>query len=100
MSQQTSKVRIENEASQTINPSTAELQSKMLNALGYGKKVRVDKAGGGITYVGIAEAGSATSAASWKILRVSKSGTVTAIDHANGEVAEDKVWDNRLSYTY
>jgi hypothetical protein len=60
----------------------------------------IDQASGTITYFGQAAPGTATSAASWRIQRMSVSGTVTTFQYANGNLNFDNVWDNRAALTY
>ena len=61
---------------------------------------KVDVASTAITYVGQALSGSATSAASWQIQKISTSGTVTTIQFALGNCAFVHVWDDRATLTY
>lgn len=56
--------------------------------------------GSGITYIGKAQIGSATSSAEWQIQRITESGSSTSIDWANGADEFDQVWDNRASLSY
>lgn len=52
-------------------------------------------------YVGEAAPGSATSAAAWKIKRLSYSGdNLTAVEWADGDTQYDNIWDNRASISY
>jgi hypothetical protein len=60
----------------------------------------IDQASGTITYFGQAAPGTATSAASWRIQRMSVSGTVTTFQYADGNLNFDNVWDNRAALTY
>lgn len=60
----------------------------------------VDQASSTVTYFGTALSGEATSAATWRIQRMSVSGTVTTFAWANGNDQYDNVWDNRSSLTY
>jgi len=56
---------------------------------------------GNLVYIGIAPAGKATSDTQWFIKQLSYSGSNLAnIGCANGQIAFDKIWDNRASYTY
>lgn len=63
---------------------------------------RIDDAGSGVTYFGEAAAGSATSAAVWRIRKITDSGTPTdtSILFADGDTNFDGVWDNRAALTY
>ncbi len=60
----------------------------------------MDEASSTVTYVGLAVEGTATSAASWKIKKITISGTVTSITWADGNNSFDNVWDNRASLSY
>lgn len=53
-------------------------------------------------YVGSATPGSATSAASWQIRKLTFDGNnnVTAIQYAGGTPAFNQIWDNRASLSY
>lgn len=51
-------------------------------------------------YIGRAAPGSATSSAVWRIQRITISGTLTAMQYANGNPEYSNVWDNRSSLTY
>ena len=60
----------------------------------------IDEPNATTTYVGVAAIGSATSASSWQIKRLSVSGTVTTVSWADGNSAFDNVWDDRASLSY
>lgn len=62
--------------------------------------IRIDEASASVTYVGVAEMGSATSAAVWQVKKIGVSGTVTSITWADSNSNFDNVWDNRASLTY
>ncbi len=61
---------------------------------------RLDEVGGGITYVGKAAVGSATSSAVWQIQRITETGPDITIQWADGNASFDNIWDNRASLTY
>lgn len=81
----------------TGNASLASIDSKT-PLIDYA--VRVDDVGSGISYVGNAVAGSATSSAAWKIKRITDSNGDLTIEFADGNVNFDNVWDNRASLSY
>lgn len=60
----------------------------------------IDEASSTVTYIGVAPTGTATSASSWKIKKLSTSGTVTTIAYADSNTNYDNVWDNRASLSY
>jgi len=60
----------------------------------------IDEASATTTYIGEAVTNAATSAAAWRIQRISVSGTITTIEWAGGGSRFDQVWDNRASLTY
>tara|TARA_Y100000310_G_C20563780_1_gene754432 strand:+ start:531 stop:803 length:273 start_codon:yes stop_codon:yes gene_type:complete len=54
-------------------------------------------------YIGDAKPGTATSAASWRVRRISYDGNsyrIAAIEWAEGDNNFDNVWDNRASLSY
>lgn len=54
-------------------------------------------------YMGFAEAGSATSAAAWRIIKFTYSGTnstFATMKHASGSIDSNKIWDSRADYQY
>lgn len=60
----------------------------------------VDEASSTVTYLGKAVPSSITSAAVWQIQRISVSGTITAIELADGNAKFDNIWNNRASLSY
>ena len=65
-----------------------------------GMKIITDDAGGGITYAGHADRGSATSDPVWQIIRYSEVGNITTKEFADGDMAFDNIWDNRAALSY
>lgn len=63
-------------------------------------KTMIDEASSTVTYIGKAAAGGSLSSAIWQIKRLSVSGNVTTIDHADGNTNYDNIWDNRASLSY
>lgn len=61
--------------------------------------VRYEEASSTITYIGDATAGSATSAASWRIKRMDTTAGI-AVTWADGDTDFNNVWDNRASLSY
>jgi hypothetical protein len=59
-----------------------------------------DDVSASVVYYGFAQAGTATSAASWKIQKKTVSGTLTTYTFANGSPDFIAIWDNRASYSY
>ena len=59
-----------------------------------------DDAGGGVAYHGWAAVGTATSTGSWRIRRITTTGSDVAIDWADGNANYDNVWDNRAALSY
>lgn len=64
--------------------------------------VRLDDAGSGVTYVGEALPGTAASAASWRVKRITESGTPTdtVVEYADGDADFDNIWNDRASLSY
>jgi hypothetical protein len=63
------------------------------------RALRLEEASATVTYVGEAEAGTATSAAAWRIKRISTA-SGTSIQWADGDTLFNNVWDNRAGLTY
>lgn len=52
-------------------------------------------------YIGLASPGTATSAASWQIRKLTYSGTnVTELNFADGNLNFDNVWDDHATLSY
>lgn len=69
-------------------------------ALALTKAAIKDRNADGYEYSGIAEPGSATSAASWRIMRFNMLNNPVVVQWADGNSDEDNVWDNRASLSY
>lgn len=54
----------------------------------------------GVYYIGQAPVGSLTSAAVWRIRKITETPSGTSIDWANGTAEFVNVWDDRNSITY
>ena len=60
----------------------------------------VDVASSSVTYIGWAAPGAVTSAAAWRILKITESGGTTSFLWPSTGVDFKHVWDNRASLTY
>lgn len=69
-------------------------------AIGNTWKKMVDQPDAVTTYIGSANPGTTLAAASWQIKRITVTGTITAIEFADGNLNFDNVWNNRASLTY
>lgn len=65
-----------------------------------GLSLELDSVGGGVLYVGEAEAGAASSAAAWRIKRVTLTGADVSVKWADGDALFNNVWDDRASLSY
>lgn len=63
-------------------------------------KTALDEASATVTYVGEAATGTATGSASWRIKRLTQSGTVLLIEWADGNGNFDNIWNNRALLSY
>jgi len=63
-------------------------------------KQHVDVVSDSITYIGLAEAGSPSSSAVWKIKKIITTGQDIEIIWADGNTNFDNVWNDRESLTY
>jgi hypothetical protein len=74
-------------------------ESKLIQLLSDADKI--DEASATEIYQGWHHPGSfLESAASWKIKRLSQTGTVWSIEWADGNQNYDNIWNNRASLTY
>lgn len=64
-----------------------------------GKLLQVDSVGS-TTYLGYANPGTLTSAATWSVKRVVETGNDASITWADGANEFVNIWDDRLSLTY
>lgn len=62
--------------------------------------VRIDEVSANLIYIGEATASADDSSPIWRIKRLQLTGTVTAIQYADGNTNFDNVWANRASLTY
>lgn len=62
--------------------------------------MNVDEAGGGITYIGYADAGTTEADTRWIIKRVEELINITKVRFADGDTGYTKSWDLRTGYTY
>jgi hypothetical protein len=53
-----------------------------------------------VTYVGYANPNSDTAAPVWRIKRLLTTGTVLAVEFADGNPKYDNIWNDRASLTY
>jgi hypothetical protein len=60
----------------------------------------VDEVSESEIYVGFTRPGTAEDTAQWRIMKVSKTGTVTKVLLANGEDTFVNRWDQRVSLSY
>lgn len=63
-------------------------------------KTLVDAATATVTYIGDANPGTATSAAEWRIRRLTEVGDDVTVEWADGNDTFDNIWDDRASLSY
>jgi hypothetical protein len=58
--------------------------------------------GSNLEYLGKADIGTATTSSGWQIKKFTYDGSnnLTDIQYAEGTDAFDKIWDNRIGYSY
>ena len=61
---------------------------------------QVDDVSGTTIYIGDAQAGTTTAAASWRVKRIVFTGDDSETLFAGGNVNFDNVWDDRLGFSY
>lgn len=59
----------------------------------------IDAVSSTISYIGKANPGAATSTPSWQIQKIDTSSGLV-LEFASGNSTFDKIWDDRLTYTY
>lgn len=62
--------------------------------------LQFDDAGSGVSYLGEAVAGTATSAASWRIKRITDTAGDIAQEWADGDINFNNIWNNRAALSY
>lgn len=65
-----------------------------------GLATRIDEASATITYVGKATPGTATSAGTWQVQRLTDTGSGLTVEWADGDDEFDNVWDSRAGLSY
>ena len=80
-----------------INPATSDKQDELI-ALSDNYATQIVESGS-YTYIGKAEIGSATSAASWQVFRIDESSNFE-LEWADGNDSFDNIWDNHASLSY
>lgn len=83
-------------------PVNASVSASVTPSPAYALAVRTDDVGGtpDVTYVGESDPGSASSAAVWRIKRVTDDGTEFITVEWAGGGSFDQIWDDRASLTY
>lgn len=64
------------------------------------KAIEIDSVDNLTTYIGYSKINTDSSLANWKIVKVVETDEKSILTWANGNQLFDKIWDNRLSYTY
>lgn len=62
--------------------------------------LRLDQADAATLYVGYAVPGTTDSEASWRIMKITTTGTVDVIEYANGNSSYNAIWNDRASLIY
>ena len=63
-------------------------------------KLELDEVSASVTYVGLADPGTATADPNWLIKKIITTGADVEIVYADGDANFDNVWDDRASLTY
>jgi hypothetical protein len=63
-------------------------------------RMEVDTTDGSVIYQGVADLGSTTDEAVWRIKRITIAGAEITIDWADGDIERDNVWDDRAGLSY
>jgi len=62
--------------------------------------IRLDDVGSGVTYVGYALPGTATSVASWQVKRLTETSGDCVVEWADGDADFNNIWDDRAGLSY
>ena len=89
-----------NNLTQSRNGAWVEAQGSAQVEQVAGMAREVDLSDSSTWYKGWADVGTATSAASWRIQRITISSGTYSFDWADGDAEFDNVWDNRASLSY
>ena len=86
----------------TLSPILVYAQTQSVTVIKNIEKILYDddKSANNKEYFGWAKTGTATSAASWKIMRITYTGNDYVVEWAGGTQLYNSVWDNRGSLTY
>ena len=84
------------------SPFASDAQGNLVRqqTIGHPKAIKIDEVDSTTTYIGLANIGTLTSAASWQIRKIGVSGTVTTFTWADGDENYDNVWNDRVSLSY
>lgn len=63
-------------------------------------KLKFDEVSSSVSYKGEAAPGASTSAAQWRIAKITTTGNDIDITWADGNTGFDNIWDNRASLSY
>lgn len=63
-------------------------------------KTLIDEASTTVTYIGEANPGTATSAAEWRVKRLTEVSNDVQVEWADGNDSFDNIWDNRAALSY
>jgi len=61
---------------------------------------KFDEASATVTYIGEAEPGASATLAVWRIYKFTTTGSIKDKQWASGTTDYNKIWNDRVSYTY
>jgi hypothetical protein len=64
------------------------------------KCLRIEDVSTTVSYFGYAVPGTPESSPTWRIVRLTLTGSVAALEYANGDTSQNAAWADRASYTY
>lgn len=74
--------------------------AQIVSTLPKKRTTRIDDAGNGILYIGIAKIGSSEADPVWQIQKLTVTGAITEILFADGDEFFDNIWANRAEISY
>jgi hypothetical protein len=79
----------------------ADVDSKPAVRVTSGEEAQVmDLVSDTVFYFGYAAIGTVTTAAKWKITKLTIAGTLISVTYADGNDSYDNIWEDRLGLTY
>lgn len=83
-----------------VLPRAYDRDGQLLKVGANGDIINIDEASASVTYFGWARPGAGDNAPSWRILKMSVSGSVTSFRWAAGTSDYTNIWSGRAGFSY